>query len=128
MMTATPMRSLGLVAAFAIGLATAGNARAESTGTIRVVVPLPAGGGVDVVARELADTIARTTGATFVIENRPGAGTIIGTEAVARAAPDGNTLLLVPNSFVVAPQLHKVDYDAIAGFAPICSLVAARRC
>jgi tripartite-type tricarboxylate transporter receptor subunit TctC len=94
------------------------------TGTIKIVVPLPAGGGVDVVARELAELISRAQGATFVIENRPGAGTMIGTEAVARANPDGNTLLVVPNSFVVAPQLHKANYDAIASFTPICSLVA----
>jgi tripartite-type tricarboxylate transporter receptor subunit TctC len=128
MRAAKPMRCLALVAALAIGAAmtslASSHARAETTGTIRIIVPLPAGGGVDVVARELADAIARATGATFVIENRPGAGTIIGTEAVARAVPDGNTLLLVPNSFVVAPQLHKVNYDALAGFAPICSLVA----
>jgi tripartite-type tricarboxylate transporter receptor subunit TctC len=94
------------------------------TGTIRIVVPLPAGGGVDVVARELAEQIGQAQGATFVIENRPGAGTMIGTEVVARAIPDGNTLLVVPNSFLVAPQLHKANYDAIASFEPICSLVA----
>ena len=93
-------------------------------GTIRIVVPQPAGGGVDVVARELAEQIGQAQGATFVIENRPGAGTMIGTEAVARANPDGNTLLVVPNSFLVAPQLHKANYDAIASFEPICSLVA----
>jgi tripartite-type tricarboxylate transporter receptor subunit TctC len=97
---------------------------AAQTTTIRIVVPLPAGGGVDVVARELAEQIGQSRGATFVIENRPGAGTMIGTEAVAHANPDGNTLLVVPNSFVVAPQLHKANYDAIASFTPICSLVA----
>jgi tripartite-type tricarboxylate transporter receptor subunit TctC len=94
------------------------------TGTIKIIVPLPAGGGVDVVARVLAEQIGRSQGATFVVENRPGAGTMIGAEAVARSAPDGNTLLLVPNSFVVAPQLHHANYDAIASFEPICSLVA----
>jgi tripartite-type tricarboxylate transporter receptor subunit TctC len=124
MTAAEAMRCVALVAAVVTALTPASDIRAETTGPIRIIVPLPAGGGVDVVARELADAIARTTGATFVIENRPGAGTIIGTEAAARAAPDGNTLLLVPNSFVVAPQLHKVNYDALTGFAPICSLVA----
>jgi tripartite-type tricarboxylate transporter receptor subunit TctC len=96
----------------------------SQTGTIKIVVPLPAGGGVDVVARELAEQIGRSQGATFIIENRPGAGTIIGTDAVARANPDGNTLLIVPHSFLVAPQLHKTNYDAITSFEPICSLVA----
>jgi tripartite-type tricarboxylate transporter receptor subunit TctC len=117
-------RCLAHAAVLALAGVASGRASGESAATIRIIVPLPAGGGVDVVARELAERIARATGATFVVENRPGAGTIIGTEAVARAAPDGHTLLLVPNSFVVAPQLHKVNYDAIAGFAPICSLVA----
>jgi tripartite-type tricarboxylate transporter receptor subunit TctC len=103
-------------------VAAPGGAGAQ-TGTIRIVVPLPAGGGVDVVARQLAERIGQQQGATFVIENRPGAGTMIGTEAVARASPDGNTLLVVPNSFLVAPQLHKANYDAIASFEPVCSLV-----
>jgi tripartite-type tricarboxylate transporter receptor subunit TctC len=115
-------RGFALAAAFV--LAASPGARAETGGAIRIVVPLPPGGGVDVVARELVEQIGHANGATFVIENRPGAGTIIGTETVARANPDGNTLLMVPHSFLVAPQLHKVNYDAIAGFAPICSLVA----
>jgi tripartite-type tricarboxylate transporter receptor subunit TctC len=112
-----------VVAALLAAVLTPSAASAQS-GTIKIIVPLPAGGGVDVVARELAEQIGRSQGATFVIENRPGAGTMIGTEAVARANPDGNTLLVVPNSFVVAPQLHKSNYDAIANFTPICSLVA----
>jgi tripartite-type tricarboxylate transporter receptor subunit TctC len=117
-------RSLATAALAAVCAAVIGwsPARAQ-TGTIRIVVPLPAGGGVDVVARQLAEQIGQAQGATFVIENRPGAGTMIGTEAVARANPDGNTLLVVPNSFLVAPQLHKANYDAIASFEPVCSLV-----
>ena len=115
--------SASAVAALLIAALAPSGAPAQS-GTIRIVVPLPAGGGVDAVARELAEQIGRAQGASFIIENRPGAGTINGTEAVARAAPDGNTLLVVPNSFVVAPQLHKTNYDAIASFEPICSLVA----
>jgi len=115
------LAAAALAALFAAGLAPFA---AAQTGTIRIIVPLPAGGGVDVVARELAEQIGQSQGATFVIENRPGAGTMIGTEAASRAAPDGNTLLVVPNSFLVAPQLHKANYDAIASFTPICSLVA----
>jgi len=113
-------------AALLVGLlaSLAPSGAAAQTGTIRLVVPLPAGGGVDVVARQLAEQIGQAHGATFIIENRPGAGTIIGTEVVARASPDGNTLLVVPHSFLVAPQLHKTNYDALASFEPICSLVA----
>jgi tripartite-type tricarboxylate transporter receptor subunit TctC len=115
---------LAAVAAVALLAAAGSTGAAAQTGTIKIVVPLPAGGGVDVVARQLAEQIGQTQGATFIIENRPGAGTIIGTDAVARANPDGNTLLMVPHSFLVAPQLHKTNYDAIASFEPICSLVA----
>jgi tripartite-type tricarboxylate transporter receptor subunit TctC len=115
---------LAAVAAVALLAAAGSTGAAAQTGTIKIVVPLPAGGGVDVVARQLAEQIGQAQGATFIIENRPGAGTIIGTDAVARANPDGNTLLMVPHSFLVAPQLHKTNYDAIASFEPICSLVA----
>jgi len=107
-----------------LGGALAPSGAPAQTGTIKLIVPLPAGGGVDVVARQLAEQIGQAHGATFIIENRPGAGTIIGTEAVARTNPDGNTLLVVPHSFLVAPQLHKTNYDALASFEPICSLVA----
>jgi tripartite-type tricarboxylate transporter receptor subunit TctC len=66
-----------------------------TTRTIRIVVPFPPGGGNDVMARLLAEQIGRTQGLTMVVENRPGAGTAIGTNAVSRAAPDGNTLLIL---------------------------------
>jgi len=59
-----------------------------------------------------------------VVENRPGAGTIIGTEAAARAAPDGNTLLLTASGVIITPHLRKVNYDPLAGFAPICRLTS----
>src|SRR5437870_2245342 len=91
--------------------------------TIKVVVPYPPGGGIDVTARLLADQVGRLQGPTIVIENRPGAGTIIGTEAVSRAAPDGNTVLIATNTFVITPQLRKVAYDMLTGFEPICDLV-----
>ena len=118
-------RCLGrAVVALLAGGVWCGAAWAQTAGTIRIIVPLPPGGGVDTVARLLAEQIGRTQGATLVVENRPGAGTIIGTEAVARAAPDGNTLLLVPDSFIVAPQLRSVNYDALTSFEPVCSLVA----
>src|SRR4249919_2583303 len=66
----------------------------QAARTIRLVVPYPPGGTADIVARLLAEQIGRAQGPTIVVENRPGAGTAIGTEAVARAAPDGGTLLI----------------------------------
>src|ERR1700730_10005272 len=88
------------------GLAMSGHgAVSQLARTIRFVVPFPPGGSGDDLARLLADQIGRAQSVNFVIENRPGAGTIVATEAVSRAAPDGNTLLMVANSFVINPRL-----------------------
>jgi hypothetical protein len=72
--------------------------------------------------RVIADQIGRQGGPTFIIQTRPGAGTIIATEAVSRAAPDGNTVLIVGNSFVVQPHPRKLTYDPLTSFEPICYL------
>jgi tripartite-type tricarboxylate transporter receptor subunit TctC len=72
----------------------------------------------------VAEQIGRAQGPSVVVENRPGGGTLIGTEAVARAAPDGNTVLLVANSFVVNPILKKLSYDPSTSFEPVCYLAA----
>src|SRR5690349_6226547 len=75
----------------------------ETPGTIKIIVPFPPGGGADILARLLADQINHAQGTTILVENRPGAASVIGTEAVLRAAPDGNTLLAPANSFVINP-------------------------
>jgi len=98
---------------------------AQGGRTLRIVVPLPPGGAGDIVGRELADEVGHVPGLSVVIENRPGAGTIIGTEAVARATPDGNTLLLNAPYLLISPQLHKTQYDPLTSFAPICHLVSS---
>ena len=90
--------------------------------TIKVVVPFAAGGGSDILARLLGEQIGRAHGVTIVVENRPGAGTVIGTEAVARAVPDGNTVLMVANSFIINPALQKRNYDPLTSFEPLCHL------
>jgi len=122
---AAPAAALMLRSAARVVLALAlcgGAAWAQSTRTIKIVVPFPPGGGVDAVARIMADEIGRAQGPAMVIENRPGAGTAIGADAVLRAPPDGSTLLMVNNSFVVIPHIHKLDYDPLTSFAPICNL------
>src|SRR5580704_2457754 len=91
---------------------------------IRIVVPFAAGGGTDVIARTLAQEMARDLGVAVVIENKPGAGTIIGTQAVAVSAPDGYTLLMGTFSHAVNLSLNgKLPYDPHKDFAPI-ALVA----
>ena len=98
---------------------------AQMARTIRIVVPFPAGGSADDLARLLAEEIGRTRGVNLVIENRPGAGTVVASEAVSRAAPDGNTLLIVANSFVINSSLKKLNYDPFVSFAPVCHLVSS---
>jgi tripartite-type tricarboxylate transporter receptor subunit TctC len=115
--------AFALGAAFAIALAGM-QAAAQSERTIKIVVPFPPGGAIDVLARMMGDQIGKAHGAAVVIEDRPGGGTVIGTEAVFRANPDGNTLLIDNNSFVITPHLHKVAYDPFAGFEPICNIAS----
>ncbi len=112
-------------AAALLGLSVAlsgGAGWAQSGRTIKIVVPFPPGGGVDAVARITAEQIGRDQGPSMVIENRPGAGTAIAADAVLRAPPDGNTVFMVNNSFVVVPHIRKLDYDPLTSFEPICNL------
>jgi len=93
--------------------------------TIKLIVPSAPGGVTDILARLLGDQIGQMKGVTVVIDNRPGAGEVIGTEAATRAAPDGNTLLFAANPFLINPHLRKVNYDPLTSFAPICQLATA---
>lgn len=88
--------------------------------TIRIVVPFAPGGGTDVIARTLAQEMAKDLGATIIIENKPGAGTIIGTQTVATSEPDGYTLLMGTFANAVNPSLNaKLPYDAHKDFAAV---------
>jgi tripartite-type tricarboxylate transporter receptor subunit TctC len=100
-------------------------ANAQSARAIRLVVPVPPGGAGDIVARELAEQLGQASSLSLVVENRAGAATIIGTESVARAVPDGNTLLLTAPYFLISPQLRKTQYDPLTSFAPVCHLVSS---
>ena len=90
---------------------------------VRIVVPFAAGGLIDVVARILADPLARRLGQPVVVENLPGAGTTIGARNVARAAPDGHTLLLSGAAHAVIPGLYPdAGLDPLGDFAPVALL------
>src|SRR5260370_30054849 len=87
---------------------------------IKIVVPFAPGGGTDVVARTLAQEMAKDLGASVIIENKPGAGTIIGTQSVSASAPDGYTLLMGTFANAVNPSLQaKLPYDAHMDFAAV---------
>jgi tripartite-type tricarboxylate transporter receptor subunit TctC len=87
---------------------------------VKIVVPFAPGGGTDVIARTLAQEMAKDLGATIIIENKPGAGTIIGTQAVAASGADGYTLLMGTFANAVNPSLQpKLPYDPHKDFAPV---------
>jgi tripartite-type tricarboxylate transporter receptor subunit TctC len=96
----------------------------QSGRTIRLILPFPPGGPADAMARVVVEQIGVAGGPTFVVESHPGAGTEIGTELVARSAPDGNTLGIISNSFVVLPLIRKLNYDPFTDFVPVCELAA----
>jgi tripartite-type tricarboxylate transporter receptor subunit TctC len=92
--------------------------------SIRMVVPFAPGGGTDIVGRLLAESLSTALGTTIVVDNRPGGGSTLGTAIVARATPDGYTVLLNTIDLAVSPALHKkLSYDAVRDFASV-SLVA----
>lgn len=92
---------------------------------VRMIVPQSPGGSTDLVARPLAQLLGVAFGQTVLVDNRPGAGSVIGTEIVARAAPDGYTLLVIAASFTATPALHqKLPFDSQRDFVPIVVLSA----
>jgi tripartite-type tricarboxylate transporter receptor subunit TctC len=105
-----------------MALADIAGARADTypSRPVRLIVPFAAGGLNDVVARLVAPYLERALGQPFIIDNRPAASGIVGTDATAKATPDGYTLLMVASSFTVIPATHqKVPYDAQRDLAPI---------
>lgn len=93
---------------------------------IRLIVPYPPGGGTDIVGRVLGEKLSASLGQPIVVDNRGGAGGVLGTEIVAKAVPDGYTLLLVPTSHVINPSIYaKLPYDTAKDFAPITMVASA---
>jgi tripartite-type tricarboxylate transporter receptor subunit TctC len=88
---------------------------------VRVIVPQPPGGGFDFVGRLLADRMGKSMGQNFIVENRPGSGTLVGTDAVAKSAPDGYTLLVGSvSNLALNPGLYRnLPYDSLKDFEPL---------
>ena len=112
------------VAVFALLVVPAG-AQAFPSGTVRLVVPYPAGGGVDGMARPIAERLTRLWGQPVVIENKAGGSTIIGTDAVAKSAPDGLTLLFTSDSSITSnPHLFaNLPFDPVKDLVPVTQLI-----
>jgi tripartite-type tricarboxylate transporter receptor subunit TctC len=117
-----------LLTAFSLGALVALPVAAQSfpSKPIKVVVPQPPGGGFDFVGRLLADRLGKQFGQAAVVENRPGSGTLIGTDAVAKAAPDGYTLLVGSvSNLAINPGLYRnLPYDSLRDFEPVGLAVA----
>ena len=119
------------LAVLAAAIGCANGARAQSgpegaypTKPVRIVVPSSAGGSTDFLIRPLAAKLTDTLGKPVLVENRPGAGSVIGTDVVVKAAPDGHTLLAAPASITMSPALYKLPFDPVRDLAPIANLAA----
>jgi tripartite-type tricarboxylate transporter receptor subunit TctC len=115
-----------LIVGLLLSLALPAQAQLNPSRQITIVVPIGAGGGVDAVGRLIAEKFAERLKQPVVVENRPAAGGMVGTDSVAKAAPDGHTLLLMESSAVLHKWLHtSVPYDVVADFAPIARVATS---
>lgn len=116
---AVPVAALVLVAASGVAVSAA-HAQSYPSRPVRIVVPFSPGGAADTPGRMLTPRLSEALGQQVLIDNRPGAGSTIGTEIVAKAAPDGYTLLLVSNTHAINASLYrKLNYDPVADFTPV---------
>ena len=118
------------IAAAALAMLTAGGvASAQApypSKPVHIFVPYAAGGGVDILARTLGDVVSRQWGQTVVVENRPGAGGVVASQALATSPPDGYTLIVVASGHATNPFLYpKIPYDTFKDFAPISLLASS---
>lgn len=113
------------VALAAAALCTPAQAQGYPSKPVNIVVPFAPGGATDIMTRLLAERLSKRLGQPVIVENKPGAGTMIASEYVAKAPADGHTVLMAASSLGIAPSLYsKVNYDPVKSFAPI-SLVAS---
>lgn len=119
------MRPLRLVFLLVACFAAGAHAQAWPVKPVRIVVAYPPGGGIDVMARQIAERLGQAWGQPVVVENKPGANTIVATDAVAKSAPDGHTVLMTTDAtFSINPHLYKkLPYDAQKDFVPVTMLV-----
>jgi tripartite-type tricarboxylate transporter receptor subunit TctC len=109
-----------------LGVATSAFADQYPNKNVTMIIPFPPGGTLDVVGRMLAQKLSEQMGQSFVVDNRPGAGGTIGAAAVAKAKPDGYTLLFSPSTFVSTPMtMPSPPYDAVKDFTPVALVAKA---
>jgi len=114
------MRMLQLILFAMAGVISTGHAQTFPVKPLRIISPYPPGGGNDTLARTIAPRLGENLRQNVLVDNRPGANTIVGAEILARSAPDGYTLILLPNVHAINPSLYpKLPYHPIRDFAPI---------
>src|SRR3954449_12324470 len=112
----------GVMATMAVASAQTG----FPTKAVHLFVPYPAGGAVDILARTLGDELSKNWGQPVIVENRPGAGGVVASQAVATSAPDGYTLIMVASGHATNPFLYpKIPYDTFKDFTPISLLASS---
>src|ERR1700687_1416876 len=115
-----------VVVAFASVSAVTAFAQTYPTKPIRLIVPFAPGGGTDVTARYMGTRLSEKLGQPVVVDNRPAASGVVGADLVAKATPDGHTLLVVSVTFVISAALQKgLPYDGVKDFAPVTLLISA---
>jgi tripartite-type tricarboxylate transporter receptor subunit TctC len=109
-----------------LAISSVASAQSFPSKPVHIFVPYPAGGAVDVVTRTLGDVVSKTWGQTVVVENRPGAGGVIASQALVAAPPDGHTLIVVASGHATNPFLYaKLPYDTFKDFTPISLLASS---
>lgn len=121
MSTRIAVTTLALAATFASATAPAQNFPVRP---MRLIVPLAAGGGMDSVTRNIANSFTEALGQNAVVDNRPGAGSLLAMEILADAAPDGHTLMMISATTVIYPLLYKSKLDAVRDFLPVSQATA----
>jgi tripartite-type tricarboxylate transporter receptor subunit TctC len=118
------MRKTATILIAALALSGAAAAQDFPSKTLRIVVPNPPGGTVDIVARAVAQGLGASLGQHVIVDIKPGGNSIIGSEAVARAAPDGHTIMLAASHLTSNPLVRKLPYDGMKAFAPVALLAS----
>jgi tripartite-type tricarboxylate transporter receptor subunit TctC len=120
-----PLKSFALAGVMLAGCLLTAHAQTWPSKPLRIVVPYPAGGGIDVMSRLIGQQLSQRLGQPVVVDNRPGAGTLLAAEMVAKSAPDGYTLMVTTDSTVTINQhlYAKLPYDPVKDFAPVTQLV-----
>ena len=117
--------TFSLCAGLLLGIASVAHAQTFPSKPVRIIAPFPPGAGTDTLARTLSGPLSKALGQNIIVENRPGAGTVVGTEVAARSPADGYTVLIIANSFTINPAVRsKLPYDALKDFTGVARIAS----